>query len=154
MQLYTFTWNPKNGWNSGPDTYTELQDKLLKNGHCETWWSAESHRRYPAKTGRNDVEIGDKFILCKSSVSKDQAGIIGFGEISKSFYADVHFEDSKKQMYRVMLKFEKLNKDNPIISSRELSGLVGGIWNPLNKNNINKAFSNEVADHIWKLINA
>jgi len=153
MQLYTFTWNPKNRWNSGPDNYTELQEKLLKYGWCETWWSAESHRRYPQKTGRNNLEVGDKFILCKSGVAKDRAGVIGFGEISQSFYVDEHFEDSKEQMYRVMLKFKMLDKDSPILSTRDLSSIVGEVWNPLNKNNINKCFSNEIAERIWKLIN-
>lgn len=152
MQLYTFTWNPKNGWNSGPYTYKELQDQLLTIGQCETWWSAESHRRYPNKTGRNDLAVGDKFILCKSGVSKKQAGIIGFGEISRTFYVDEHYQYPSKKMYRVMLKFKMLDKDSSFLSSIELSSLVGGIWNPLNKNNINKCLSNETAEHIWKLI--
>lgn len=152
MQLYTFTWNPKNGWNSGPHTYEDLQDKLLTIGWCETWWSGESHRIFPQKIGRNNVKIGDKFILCKSGVDKDKGGIIGFGEISQTFYVDEHFEDSKKQMYRVMLKFKQLDKDLPILSNRDLSNLVGEVWNPLNKNNINKCFSNEIAEYILKVI--
>ena len=152
MQLYTFTWTPGNDWNSGPKTYEELKEHLSKFGWCETWWSAESHRRYPTKTGRNDLAVGDKFILCKSGVSKKQAGIIGFGEISRTFYVDEHYQDPSEKMYRVMLKFKMLDKDTPLLSSSELSSLVGEIWNPLNKNNINKCFSNETTEHIWKLI--
>lgn len=152
MQLYTFTWNPDNGWNSGPKTYEELQEHLSKFGWCETWWSAEAHRRYPNKTGRNDLLVGDKFILCKSGVSKKHAGIIGCGEISRTFYVDEHYLDPSKKMYKVMLKFELLDKDSLLLSNSELCSLVGEVWNPLNKSNVNQSFSNAMAKEIWEII--
>lgn len=51
-----------------------------------------------------------------------------------------------------MLNFDVLDKDSLLLSNSELSSLVGEVWNPLNKSNVNQSFSNAMAKEIWEII--